>query len=69
MPTDQTADEPTQWQRELPHLIAMCDGKRHGFFDHEMAAALKQRGLIHPVSGGYFQITEQGRMAVVHNGK
>lgn len=63
-----TTDPITAWQRERVHLIAMCDGKRHGFFDHSMANALRQRGLIQMVSGGYYTITDAGKKAVINDG-
>jgi hypothetical protein len=58
--------EPTFSQRAIPHLIAMCDGKRHIFLDHEMAAELLSRRLIAALPNAEYVISEAGRRAVVN---
>lgn len=64
--TDAPDHYPALWRRAWPHLIAMCDGKRHCFFNHELAAALRRDGLIQSVGGGDWTITAAGRKAVDH---
>ena len=56
---------PTFQDRVMPHLIAMCDGKGHTFFDHDLAKAMKSLGLICRGSGGGWVISHAGRRAVV----
>jgi hypothetical protein len=55
------SDKPTR--REMSHLIAMCDGKRHCFFDHELAKRLREAGWIWK-NGSDWMITEEGRSTV-----
>jgi hypothetical protein len=55
----------TMFQRSLPHLIAMCDGKEHCFFDHELAAYMSRNKWIYQTSGGS-RITDLGRDAIVN---
>ena len=52
------------FERMLPHLVAMCDGKRHTFFDHELAVAMRTAGYI-AYDAGDWVITDQGRQCAV----
>jgi hypothetical protein len=65
---EKTFEPVTAWQRERVHLIAMCDGKGHGFVDHAMANLLRGRGLIKMDSDGRYTITNAGKKAVVNDG-
>lgn len=46
--------------RHRAHLVDMCDGKPHTFFEHEMAAEMASKGWITPARGSWV-ITQAGR--------
>lgn len=61
MPSNEVSPAPSP--RQMRHLIEMCDGKRHCFLDHELAAEMRDLGWIERDCGDW-RITEKGRNAL-----